>query len=434
MNQTSKNNTSEISISKEKFIELSEKINSIPKIKESLIEIESMNISEIINIIIFSGVVFSFSDIHIEPEKETVKLRARIDGVLQEIVSFNSKSGASIVSRIKLLSNIKLNVTESSQDGGFSFKIKDDLIEIRTSSIPSEYGESIVLRVLNPKKLVEIKDLGLRKDLVSVVEEEIKKPNGMIIVTGPTGSGKTTTLYAIIKKIKNPEIKIITIEDPVEYHLDGISQTEVHEDKGYNFSSGLRSIVRQDPDVILVGEIRDEETAQVAIQSALTGHLVLTTLHTNDAAGAIARLHSLGEKSHNIAPGVNIVIAQRLIRKVCPYCFKKEKVSINEYEKIDKALKSLPEGLISYSKESEISKACGCEKCNNTGYKGRVGIFEILKVNSVMEKTILTSNSSYDIKEKAIESGMTTIYQDGMIKVLSQETTIEEIERVSFEK
>jgi len=374
----------------------------------------------------------------------------RVDGLLHNIGNLNLASYKSVLSRIKLLSGLKLNISEAAQDGRFSanypsVKIekqnkmtldgeKKEFIEVRVSTLPSEYGETTVLRILNPKKLVEAAQLGLRKDLRESFEKEIQRPNGMIIVTGPTGSGKTTTLYAILKKINQPEIKVVTIEDPVEYHLDGISQTEVHHDEGYTFANGLRAIVRQDPDVILVGEIRDLETAEIAIQAALTGHLVLSTLHTNDAAGVIARLQSLGEKPYNIAPALNIVIAQRLIRKVCSFCSKKEKISNEEYEKIDKALKNVSKDIISYSKDSEVSRVVGCEKCHQTGYKGRIGIFEVLKVDPEMEKLIISSPSSFEIREKAIASGMLTIYQDGMIKVLMNETTIEEIERVAFEE
>ena len=270
-------------------------------------------------IILAGAVKLKASDIHIEPEEEQAKLRVRIDGMLQDALSLDNKIYKSIVSRIKLLAKLKLNVSDRPQDGRFSILFKETEIEIRASSLPSEYGESIVMRILDPNSLVNIESLGLRKDLVKIFNKEIKQPNGMIIVTGPTGSGKTTTLYAILKKLNNPKIKIITIEDPIEYHLKGISQTQVDPKKGYSFASGLRSIMRQDPDVILVGEIRDLETAKIALQAALTGHLVLTTLHTNNAAGTIARLQALGEKPVNIAPAINMAIAQRLVRKAVSY-------------------------------------------------------------------------------------------------------------------
>ncbi len=450
MNTTSKKIIGEINIFGPLFLEINQNISSISSAVESLERFFSKNTSEMLEAIMSAGIVLGVSDIHLEPEELEVKLRMRVDGLLHNVSKINPASYKSILSRIKLLSGLKLNINETAQDGRFSVSYplvkieernkmvldieKREEVEVRVSTLPSEYGETTVLRILNPKKLVEIAQLGLRKDLRESFEKEIQRPNGMIIVTGPTGSGKTTTLYAILKKINQPEIKIITIEDPVEYHLDGISQTEVHPDKDYTFANGLRAIVRQDPDVILVGEIRDLETAEIAIQAALTGHLVLSTLHTNDATGVIARLQSLGEKPYNIAPALNIVIAQRLIRKVCSFCSKKEKMSNEEYEKINKALKNVSKDIISYSRDSEIVRTVGCEKCHQTGYKGRVGIFEVLKVGPEMEKLIISSPSSFEIKEKALKSGMLTIYQDGIIKVLINETTIEEIERVAFEE
>ena len=243
------------------------------------------------------------------------------------------------------MSKLKLNITDKPQDGRFSIESGGQLIEIRTSSLPAEYGESIVMRVLNPKNLIALDDLGLRKDLLKTFEKEIKKPNGMIIVTGPTGSGKTTTLYAFLKKIQNPEIKIITIEDPIEYHLKGVSQTQVSPEKGYTFAEGLKSIVRQDPDVILVGEIRDLETAKIALQAALTGHLVLSTLHTNDAAGTIPRLVDLGANASSVAPALKMAVAQRLVRKVCKKCSTLSKPTEKELSEIKKGLKSLPSAI-----------------------------------------------------------------------------------------
>ena len=450
MDKTSKKIIGEMTIPSQIFLNMTKNIDSISSLQSLIDESLSKSTSQILEIIMGASIILNVSDIHLEPEESEIKLRFRIDGILQEVNRFNPKIYRSILSRVKLLSGVKLNITEISQDGRFSVNFpvietndrgklfaneekKKEYIEVRTSFLPSEYGESTVLRILNPKKLVEIEKLGLRKGLKDDFKREIKRPNGTIVVTGPTGSGKTTTLYAILKNIQTPQIKIITIEDPVEYHLDGISQTEVHHDKGYDFANGLKAIVRQDPDVILVGEIRDFETAEIALQAALTGHLVLTTLHTNDAAGVIARLQSLGEKPHNIAPAINTIIAQRLVRKVCSKCSIKERISDDLYEKMKKGLSNVPKDIISFTKESEISRAVGCEKCNQTGYKGRVGIFELLKVNPEIEKLILSGSSSSEIKEKAIADGMLTIYQDGLIKVLMNETTIEEVERVSSE-
>ena len=432
MNGTIKKISKEIEISSQRLIEAKKKIKNIFDFKEKIEEAEGKSLSEILEVILGGGITLRASDIHIEPEKEKARLRTRIDGILQNILFFDLKIYQKLLSRIKLVSGIKLNITDRPQDGRFTILIPPLLpIEIRTSTLPAEYGESIVLRILDPKNLIKIEQLGLRKDLLEVFKKEIKKTHGMIIVTGPTGSGKTSTLYAILKKIQKPEIKIITIEDPIEYHLKGISQTQIAPEKGYNFANGLRSIMRQDPDVILVGEIRDLETAKISIQAALTGHLVLSTLHTNDAAGTIARLIALGEKPVNIAPAINIAIAQRLVRRVCPKCSRLEKVSPNDFVEIKKGLKGVPKKIIKYSSKSKIPKIKGCKECNFTGYKGRIGIFEAIVVDSQMEKFIFTSPSIPALREKAIKKGMITMYQDGLIKVLKGITTIEEVKRVS---
>ena len=288
------------------------------------------------------------------------------------------------------------------------------------------------MRVLNPKNLISLEDLGLGKDLYEIFNREAYKPNGMIVVTGPTGSGKTTTLYAFLKKIKNPEIKVITIEDPIEYHLDGISQTQVNPKKGYDFAAGLKSIVRQDPDAILVGEIRDLETASIALQAALNGHLVLSTLHTNDAAGTIARLQALGEKPVNIAPAINVCIAQRLVRKVCPECVEMKTISPEALEEIKKTLEGITPGIDMPELKPDmlIPTIKGCEHCNFTGYKGRVGIFEAMSIDDEMQDFILTSPSTSAVEKMAIKKGMTTMKQDGIIKILKGVTTIEEVKRV----
>ncbi|MEK9194503.1 MAG: GspE/PulE family protein, partial [Patescibacteria group bacterium] len=341
----------------------------------------------------------------------------------------------SLVSRIKLLSELKLNIANRPQDGRFSILIDEISIEIRTSSIPAEYGESFVLRVLNPRSLVSIEQLGLRKDLLSLFRKEIKKPNGMIICTGPTGSGKTTTLYAFLKEITSSEIKIITIEDPIEYHLEGISQTQVEKEKGYDFASGLRAIVRQDPDVILVGEIRDLETAEIALQAALTGHLVFSTVHTNDAAGTVARIQALGEKPSNISPALDMAIGQRLVRKVCENCVELKTVSSEELEDLKKSLKNLPKNIKipAINEKTKIPHAKGCESCNSTGYKGRVGIYEAMIIDDQMQKFILKLPSTVEIRELAAQKGMVLMRHDGLIKVLEGQTTIAEVNRAAGE-
>lgn len=432
MREVSKKIIGSVEISPQ-IIEEINKIQDVLSFKNKIESHSQKNISEILEIILAGCIKLNSSDIHFEPEENVVNLRARIDGMLQGITSIDTQVFEKVLSRIKLLARLKLNVEDRPQDGRFSVFINKNLIEIRASSLPSQYGESIVLRILNPQNLINMEALGLRKDLLKIFEREINRPHGMIIVTGPTGSGKTTTLYSFLKELKSPEVKIITIEDPIEYRLEGISQTQVNHSKGYDFANGLKAIVRQDPDVILVGEIRDEETADISLQAALTGHLVLTTLHTNDAAGAIARLISLKAQKNNITPAVNIVIAQRLVRKICKKCAKLEKPTKQELAKIKNTLKGVPKiiQIPQINDKLKILKNTGCKKCNNTGFSGRIGIFEAFILDEKMEKFILKSNSIADLKEKAIEKGMITIEQGGMIKVLQHITTLEEVERVT---
>jgi len=428
--------TGGIKISSEIYAEIKKKIKSVLDFKEEIDKFSGGNISELSEVILGGGILLDASDIHIETEEEQVKIRARCDGVLQDITTINREVHHGLLSRIKLLAALKMNITNRPQDGRFSVFSEDQVIEIRVSTLPSEYGESVVLRLLNPKSLINLDALGLRKDLLLLLKKEIKKPNGMIIVTGPTGSGKTTTLYAFLKQLQSPEIKIITIEDPIEYHLAGISQTQVAPEKGYTFASGLKSIVRQDPDVILVGEIRDLETAEIALQSALTGHLVFSTLHTNDAAGTVARLVSLGANPSNIGPAVNMAVAQRLVRKVCEKCKELKKISSEDLKKIKGGLSNVLK-IVTAPKITEnlkIPTAKGCKYCNDTGYRGRVGIFEAFLIDDEMENFIAKNPSIADLRAKAIKKGFVTMYQDGLIKILEGLTTIEEIERVTGEE
>ena len=432
MPEVSKKITGEIEISPAHLKEIQKEIKNISDLKEKVESSLTESVTEILEVILGGVIALDASDIHIEPREEEVMIRARVDGVLQDVLILEQKIYEGILSRIKLLSGIKLNITDRPQDGRFSILMEELPIEIRASSLPSEYGESVVLRILNPKSLIDMEALGLREDLFNLFKKEIEKPNGMIIVTGPTGSGKTTTLYAFLKKIHKPEIKIITIEDPIEYHLKGISQTQVAPDRGYDFASGLRSIVRQDPDVILVGEIRDLETASIALQSALTGHLVFTTLHTNDAAGTVARLQALGEKPVNIAPAINMAVAQRLIRKICQKCAEFKKISPEELKKLKKELSSLKAIKIpKLTPGLKIPRIKGCPNCNYTGYRGRIGIFEAFLVDDEMEKFILENPSIAGLRKEAIKKGMVTMYQDGLIKVLEGITTLEEVKRVT---
>jgi len=428
--------TGEVTISQERITEIQNEAKNISELEEKIKKSLNASATELLEIILVGAIYLNSSDIHIEPTEENAKIRIRVDGVLHDLIILDLQIYKTLVSRIKLLSHLKLNVTNRPQDGRFTILMAETTIEIRVSTLPAEYGETIVLRILNPKNLIEIEALGLRKDLVEIFEKEIKRPNGMIIVTGPTGSGKTTTLYAILKRINSPEIKIITIEDPVEYHLKGLAQTQVDPTRGYTFASGLRSIMRQDPDVILVGEIRDLETAEIACQAALTGHLVFSTLHTNDAAGAIARLIDLGVRPISIAPAINMVVAQRLPRKVCKNCVEFAPPSPLQLKKIKSGLSNVKKEILPpsfFDQKIKIPIAKGCKNCNNTGYRGRIGIYETFLVDDEMEKFILTSPSIVAMRELAIKKGMILMQQDGLIKVLEGITTIEEVERVAGE-
>ncbi len=422
--------TGGIKISAAKFKKIRQAAKNIASFKKEVEKSLSLKTTELLELVLGGALNLDASDLHLEPTEEKTKIRVRIDGLLQNVTGIDKSVYDSLLSRIKLLSGIKLNVTDKPQDGRFSIAVEETEVEIRSSTLPAEHGETVVLRVLNPKNLIEVEALGLRKDLLVTFNKEIKKPNGMIIVTGPTGSGKTTTLYAFLKKIQKPEIKIITIEDPIEYHLDGVSQTQVQRRKGYDFANGLKSIMRQDPDVILVGEVRDPETAKTALQAALTGHLVFSTMHTNDAAGTIARLVSLGAKASNIGPAVNLAVAQRLVRKVCKKCGKLRKPTAAELKKIKEGLKGIPKS-VKVPRVTKIAEAKGCPDCNSTGYRGRIGIFEAFQVDDEVEKFILKESSIAGLRKMAVRKGMVTVKQDGLIKVIKGVTTLEEVERVA---
>jgi len=420
-----------VSIPEEIVEGITHDVKTIKDFQEVIQVYVTQNTTDLLDVILFGAIHLEASDIHFEPQDESIRLRVRLDGNLQDVTLFDKDIYHHLLSRIKLESKIKLNIIDKPQDGRFSIAMQKDVIEIRTSTLPAEYGETVVMRILNPKSLKALEVLGLRKDLYDIFVEEIKKPNGMIVVTGPTGAGKTTTLYAFLMKIQNPEVKIITIEDPIEYHIKGISQTQVSQEKGYTFSEGLRSIVRQDPDVILVGEIRDLETAKIALQASLTGHLVLSTLHTNDAAGTIPRLIDLGAEAASVAPALKMVIAQRLVREVCPKCSTLVTPNKDDLAEIEKGLKNLPKTVKS-PKVAKIAKVSekGCEACNLTGYKGRIGLYEVFLVDSQMEKFILTNPPVSEIKDLAIKKGMVTIYQSGLLEVINGRTTLKEVKKV----
>lgn len=394
-------------------------------------------ISRLLEIILAGAIAINASDIHIEAEQDKGRLRLRLDGVLQDVDFFDLDIYKLLNSRIKLLSGMKLT-SNKAQDGRFSITEGEDEISIRTSLIPGSYGESIVMRILDPKSIqIELENIGIEKALFDVIEKEIAKPNGMILVTGPTGSGKTTTLYAFLRKIYSSEINIITIEDPVEYRLKGITQTQTDSKREYGFLEGLRAALRQDPDVIMVGEIRDAETAHIAVQSALTGHIVFSTLHTNNAAGVIPRLIDLGVNPKILVSALSLSIAQRLVRKLCEFC-KVEKQPDEAKIEIIKSIingmqeegKDLTQHGIDINAPYKMYEHVGCDKCNETGYKGRIGIFEAILTDEEIEKIMPENPSEREIKKVASKQGILSMRQDGVVKILQGITSFGEVQSV----
>ena len=436
--ETQKTEAGVLSISSEEVGNTAEKyknIDSIGKaIEESLKSKDLHRVSKVFEIILGGAISMGVSDIHTDPQEKTVRLRYRLDGILQDVAFLDHKTYHLLISRIKLLSGLKLNVTSDTQDGRFSIKIKGISIEIRTSILPGPYAEAAVLRILNPKSIsVPLEELGIEQRLLDILSKEVKRPNGMILNTGPTGSGKTTTLYAFLRKIYNPEIKIITIEDPIEYHIKGITQTQVDAKTNYTFLSGLRAALRQDPDVIMIGEIRDGETARIAVNSALTGHLVLSTLHTNTAAGAIPRLIDLGIDPKVLSSALNVAIAQRLVRKLCTHCKKEYTPNERELGIIKRTLESAKNKRKDENLDFDPTKiwtSAGCGKCNNTGYKGRLGVYEAIRMDEKIEAILKENPNEQEIKEAAKDQGIFDMREDGVIKVLKGTTTINELERV----
>lgn len=416
-----------------KYIAQMKNVQDVSNTMEEISHLQrSHRISKIIEAVLAGGFALKASDVHIEPEEETVRLRYRLDGVLRDVFSFDHETYNLLLSRVKLLSGLKLNVKTEAQDGRFSVELDATEIEIRTSILPSAYNESVVLRILNPEAInVPLEALGMSTELLEIVNREINRPEGMFLTTGPTGSGKTTTLYAVLRKVYEPTIKIITIEDPIEYHLDGIVQTQVNADKSYTFGLGLRSVLRQDPDVILVGEIRDSETAKTATEAALTGHLVFSTLHTNNAAGTFPRLIELGVDPKTLPSAVRVSMAQRLIRKLCPLCRVEKNITPPQAELISKILSPLAgtKYTTGLQYEKNFEKGAGCEACHD-GYKGRIGIFEVVLRSADLERLIVTNASERDIKLLAQKQGIPDMRQDGVIKILQGQTTFEELSRV----
>lgn len=411
----------------------SQQIQDIRQLDTYLTDVST---SDMFTFLLAGAIQSRSSDIHIEAEDSGIRVRYRIDGVLTPVATLPTSTWPRIISRIKLMAGLKLNITTVPQDGRISVFLKDDKIDVRVSTLPTAFGESVVMRLLRSSAAsITFNDLGLRGRAYEELKKEIDRPNGMVIVTGPTGSGKSTTLYAILNQLNKPDTKIITLEDPIEYKLNGINQSQVDWSKDYTFAKGLRSILRQDPDIVMVGEIRDIETADTAIQAALTGHLVLSTIHTNDAAGAIPRFLSMGAKPYLLAPALNAVVAQRLVRKICTNCITTDELDTATLEQVTHILSTIPvasghrveiEGALSFK------KGRGCEACHGLGYLGRIGIFEVLVVDAEVEKLILENKiSELTVRAAAEHQGMVTMAQDGLLKALDGMTTVDEVFRVA---
>ncbi len=398
-------------------------ISQIEDTADLLEDTSDAPIIKLVNHILSQSIKARASDIHIEPYQDSFKVRYRVDGILYDLLTPPKWIQPALTSRIKVMS--KLNIAEKRlpQDGRFEVKIGQQNIDVRVSTLPTTFGERVVMRLLNKSSnIFELSEIGLNKSQLKLIKELVSSPNGIILVTGPTGSGKTTTLYSVLSSINTPDINIITIEDPVEYQLKGISQIQVNPKIELTFARGLRSIVRQDPDVILIGEIRDRETAEIAVQSALTGHLVFSTLHTNDSPSAITRLVDIGVEPFLISSSLLAVIAQRLVRVLCEHC--------KEPYKPDMTLQTLgvrPDRLSKYT----FYRAKGCDKCFQTGYRGRIGIYEIMLMDNKIKTLIQRTVDSFQIKQEALKLGMNTLRRDGIEKVLRGITTIEEVVRVT---
>jgi type IV pilus assembly protein PilB len=407
-------------------------VRSFDKLQAAL---QGANMTDVVTILIAGALNARSSDIHVEAEEKEISVRFRVDGVLVRAATLPALSWQRVISRIKLLAKLKINVNAEPQDGRFTIFLDKEKVDVRVSTIPTAFGESVVLRLLRSGSTqIKLESLGLRAPYDAVLNREIERPNGMIITTGPTGSGKTTTLYAVLQKLNSPDTKIITLEDPIEYELAGINQSQIDHSKDYTFAKGLRSILRQDPDIIMVGEIRDLETAEVAIQAALTGHLLLSTIHTNDAAGAIPRFLSMGVKSFLLAPALNAIIGQRLCRTIHDKCKVEAKLDDETLARVKKTLADIsPKSGVKVDLDKlHFSRGAGCDECNGLGYLGRIGIYEILAMSPDIEKVILSGAvSEYQMRDIAKEAGMITMAQDGLLKALDGLTTVDEVFRVA---
>lgn len=409
-----------------------EEFNAIKTIDIAQISqiIKEAPIAKIVSTILEYAVTSRASDVHIEPEEDRVRVRYRIDGILYDRLSLPKSVQESVVSRIKILSEMKIDEHRTPQDGRFNFKVEDKEVDLRISVLPTIFGEKIVMRLLRKSGgIPTLPELGLAGVSLKNLETNMLRPHGIILVCGPTGSGKTSTLYSVLAKLNSPKVNIMTLEDPVEYQVSGVNQVQINPAVGLTFATGLRAFLRQDPNIILVGEIRDQETTDLAIQAALTGHLVFSTLHTSDAAGALPRLLDLGAETFLLASTINAIMAQRIVRRICPSC----KESYIPEPRVVGEIKTQLGRLFPQNGEVKLYKGRGCKECGGEGYLGRIGIFEVLPVSPKIASLILEKPEASTIEKQAIEEGMITMKQDGYLKALVGITTIEEILRVAQE-
>ncbi len=398
--------------------------------------LEEAPIIKIVDVILANAIEGNASDIHIEPSEKDVRVRYRIDGILHTSLMLPKNIQSAIVTRIKILSNLKIDESRLPQDGRFHVEVGKKSVDLRVSILPLIYGEKTVMRILDKSGSVPtLEQLGIRGRAATWVKENIKKTHGIFLITGPTGSGKSTTLYSILSILNTATVNIITLEDPVEYFIAGVNQSQINPDIGLTFASGLRSILRQDPNIVMVGEVRDKETAEIAVHAALTGHLLFSTLHTNNAIGAMPRMIDMGIEPFLLTASVNVVMAQRLVRKICQNCKKEVPITKAVEDEIRKNLVGVPEEYLEGvdQKTIKIYKGQGCEKCGHTGYVSRFGIFEVLPVTTQVQDLILTKASTHKVYEEASKLGMITMKQDGIVKVIRGETTMDEIIRVTTE-
>ncbi len=418
-------------VDEEKITSYQSEIENLTALREKL---QSVSAEEALNVLSVGALRTGASDMHYQPEEGKVLVRFRIDGVLQKILELDLSTYGYISNQLKYKSGMRLNVTNVPQDGRYAFSVNARKIDVRVSSIPTEYGESFVCRLLDSKKKsLKFEELGFEGRNLDILHQALNLANGMILVTGPTGSGKTTTLYSMLNEFNQPENKIITLEDPIEYHLNGITQSQINEKRGYSFGSGLRAILRQDPDIVMIGEIRDFDTSETAAQAALTGHVLLSTLHTNSAIETIPRLLNIGLKPFMIAPALGVVMAQRLVRKVCPYCVVQKPLEEKEKTILSAAIEQIKvvNPALALTLPASLPTGPGCDRCSHTGFVGQLSIAEMFINSDELKEAILAEKSAGELFKIVRAEGMLTMGEDGVLKVLRGATTLSEVERVT---